>query len=170
MWGAQGPQAAEQLSFQTSQTFAGSGGPSEWASRLRQPCPDQAVLLCGWLTSKCFCFPSLLHPGLWLVTFSLTLFIYLFVYHVMGVIGLWWSLQQTPWVGPVEVGKGKFPRYIRWYHGIILLIVLGVIVALWLYKKWPWFFWEMHCWSMEGWNDIMSRRCFKIISAEKRRG
>lgn len=70
-------------------------------------------------------------------------------------------------VGPGEVGQGKFPRYIRWYHGMILLIVLGVIVALWLYKKWPCFFWEMHCWSMEGQNDIMSRRCFKIFQQRK---
>lgn len=41
------------------------------------------------------------------------IYLFLFVYHVMGVIGLWWSLRHTPWMGPGEVGKGKFPRYIR---------------------------------------------------------
>lgn len=75
-----------------------------------------------------------------------------------------WASLQRFWLQ--QVLSFKFPSYIRWYQGIILLIVLGVIKALWLCKKIAIFFRDGY-WSMEGWNEITSGICFTILQQEK---
>ena len=141
MWGAEGPGAAGTTLLPNLSDLWWVWG-TEWVGLTVNgsiALNKQFHSVADWLSNAFVFLPFFIlvcdlspFPGLYFILFF-------FVYHVMGVIGLWWSLRQTPWVGPGEVGRGKFPRYIRWYHGIILLIVLGVIVALWLYKKWPCF-------------------------------
>lgn len=78
-----------------------------------------------------------------------------------------WASLQRFWLQ--QVLSFKFPGYIRWYQGIILLIVLGVIKALWLCKKIAVFFRDEY-WSMEGWNEITSGICFTILQQRKNIG